>query len=302
MQQLNYQHLYYFYVTAKEGSIVKAAEVLHLTPQTISGQIAIFEDHLQQKLFQRKGKRLVINKHGQYVLNYAEDIFGLGAELLQNLRHQVQGQQLNFTIGITNIVPKVLAFDLFRTCLDNNQQLKLVCKEGDLDNLLAELALNRVDLIFSDRPLPPDHHLKAYNHFVGESGMSFFANESVAKSLNGEFPYCLHQCPILLPGEKSTQIVELRAWFNRLNIVPQVVAEFEDSALMKLFGQSGYGVFCTPTPIAEHVKAQFDVEIIGSTKEVREDFYLISPERKLTHSASSHLFQFARDLILHGDS
>lgn len=297
MQQLNYHHLYYFFVTAREGSIMRAAELLHVTPQTVSGQISTFEDYLGKKLFDRKGKRLVVNQQGQYVYSYAEDIFSLGTELLQNLQHQESGHQLHFTIGVTDIIPKVLAFDLFRTCLDYDENLKLICKEGGLDSQLAELALNKVDIIFSDQPLPPGGHIKAYNHFVGETGMAFFATKEIASKIAADFPKSLHHCPTLLPGEKSTQKVELLAWFDRINIVPDIVAEFEDSALMKLFGQAGYGVFCAPAPIAEHVKQQYQVEVVGVTNEIREDFYLISPERKLKHPAALHLFEFASDLI-----
>jgi len=297
MQQLNYHHLYYFFVTAREGSIMRAAELLHLTPQTVSGQISTFEDYLGKKLFDRKGKRLILNQQGQYVYSYAEDIFSLGAELLQNLKQQEPGSQLLFTIGVTDIIPKVLAFDLFKTCLDHEENLKLVCKEGDLDSLLVDLALNKIDIIFSDQPLPPGANVKAYNHFVGETGMTFFADPSLSKKMQGEFPQSLDKFPMLLPGEKSTQRVELTAWFDRLNIVPDIVAEFEDSALMKLFGQSGYGVFCAPSPIAEHVAEQYQVDVIGASSEITEDFYLISPERKLKHPAALHLFEFASEMI-----
>ena len=297
MQQLNYHHLYYFYVTAREGSIMRAAELMHLTPQTVSGQIATFEDYLGKKLFDRKGKRLILNQQGQFVYSYAEDIFSLGTELLQNLKQKESGHHLQFIIGVTDIIPKVLAFDLFRTCLDYDDNLKLVCKEGDLSNLLAEMAINKVDLIFSDQPLPPGGNVKAYNHYVGETGMAFFANPSIAEPLKSGFPLSLHQQPFLLPGEKSTQCVELNAWFDRLAIVPDIVAEFEDSALMKLFGQSGYGVFCAPVPIADHVTKQYGVEVVGTTTDITEDFYLISPERKLKHPAALHLFEFANKLI-----
>lgn len=276
---------------------MRAAELLHLTPQTVSGQISTFEAYLGKKLFDRKGKRLILNQQGQYVYSYAEDIFSLGTELLQNLKNKEANHQLHFTIGVTDIIPKVLAFDLFKTCLDYDENLKLICKEGDLDSLLADLALNKIDIIFSDQPLPPGGNIKAYNHFVGETGMAFFAKPEIAEKMNNDFPRSLHQTPILLPGEKSTQRVELMAWFDRLGIMPDVVAEFEDSALMKLFGQGGYGVFCAPSPIAEHVKKQYQVDIVGITEEVSEDFYLISPERKLKHPAALHLFEFASKVI-----
>lgn len=297
MQQLNYHHLYYFFVTAREGSIMRAAELLHLTPQTVSSQISTLEDYLGKKLFDRRGKRLILNETGNYVFSYAEDIFRLGTELQQNLKQKVGGHHLQFTIGVTDIIPKVLAFDLFKTCLDYDDSLKLICKEGDLNSLLADLAVSKLDIIFSDHPLPPGSHIKAYNHFVGETGIAFFAKKNLQLQLIQEFPHSLHNQPILLPGEKSTQKVELQAWFDRLSIMPDVIAEFEDSALMKLFGQAGYGVFCAPVPIAKHVMEQYDVDLIGTTMDIREDFYLISPERKLKHPASLHLFNVAKELI-----
>ncbi len=297
MQQLNYHHLYYFYVTAREGSIIRAAESLNLTPQTISGQIATLEDYLGKQLFERRGKRLFLNETGNYVFSYAEDIFRLGSELQQNLKHQGSGHHLQFTIGVTDIIPKVLAFDLFKTCLDNDDSLKLVCKEGDLNSLLADLAVSKLDIIFSDHPLPTNSNIKAYNHFVGETGMAFFSTKDSCEALSENFPQSLHKHSLLLPGEKSTQKAELQAWFDRLSIAPDVVAEFEDSALMKLFGQAGYGVFCTPIPIAQHVMEQYNVELIGTTTDITEDFYLISPERKLKHPASLHLFSAAKELV-----
>lgn len=297
MHQLNYHHLYYFYVTAREGSIAKASEILHLTPQTVSSQIATLESYFNAKLFERTGKSLLVNGTGKHVYSYAEDIFGLGSELVNSLKQRSSIQHKQFNVGITNIVPKILSFDLFKTCFDYSKDLKLICKEGDLNSLLADMAINKIDIIFSDRPLPPETRVKAYNHFVGETGMSFFTSAERAERITKDFPKSLDGVPMILPGEKSTQHIELLAWFERENIQPDIVAEFEDSALMKLFGQSGIGVFCSPTPSAKHVMQQYQVVEVGRSDAIREDYYLISPERKLKHPASMHLFEEAKAII-----
>jgi|TARA_B110000902_G_scaffold266215_1_gene353092 LysR family transcriptional activator of nhaA len=297
MAQLNYHHLYYFYVTATEGSISKASKQLNLTPQTISGQIGLLENAFGFLLFDRVGKKLILNERGELTYNYARDIFGLGDELQQTIKGQYQGQQQIFTVGITDALPKVLAFDLFRSCFDGQENIRLVCKESDLDSLTAELAINMLDVILSDRPLQPGSHVKAYSHIIGEGGVSFFARKDIAKTLKANFPGSLHHQPFLISGEKSVQRQNLMTWFDSLNIQPSIKAEFEDSALTKLFGQAGYGVFCTPSSIEKHVTEQYNVDIVGRTTDIKEHLYLLSPERKLKHPAVVPLFEHAKSLV-----
>jgi LysR family transcriptional activator of nhaA len=297
MAQLNYHHLYYFYVTATEGSITKASKLLNLTPQTISGQIGLLESTFGFLLFDRVGKKLILNERGKLTHSYARDIFGLGNELQQTIKGQYQGAQQVFTVGITDALPKVLAFDLFRSCFDGHQNIRLVCKEGDLDSLTAELAVNKLDIILSDRPLQPESHVKAYSHVIGEGGVSFFAKKDIAEPLKSNFPHTLHHQPFLISGEKSVQRQNLMTWFDSLNIQPNIKAEFEDSALTKLFGQAGYGVFCTPSSIEEHVTEQYEVELVGRTTDIKEHLYLLSPERKLRHPAVVPLFEHARTIV-----
>jgi LysR family transcriptional activator of nhaA len=297
LSQLNYHHLYYFYVTAREGSIIKASTVLCLAPQTISGQIGVLEDSMGYPLFDRVGKRLVLNAQGKIAFSYADDIFRLGSELVKTIKNTSEGQQQVFSIGVTDVLPKVLAFDLFRSCFDNNQNLRLVCKEGDLDSLLGELAANRIDIILSDRPLIPGTRIAAYNHLIGESGVTFFAAPNLATTLREDFPQSLHHQAMLIPGDKAAQKLDLMAWFSSIGISPQIKAEFEDSALMKLFGQAGYGIFCGPTSIEKHISEQYQVDIIGRTNDIKERLHLISPERKLKHSAVVPLFEHAKTLV-----
>ena len=298
MRQLNYSHLNYFYCIAREGSIVNAAKILHLTPQTLSGQLTTFENYLGVKLFDRVGKRLVLNDRGKMVFSYAEDIFSLGNELQYSLANQQLNQQLAFSVGVIDVVPKILAFDLLKSGFEIPESLKLISRESDLDSLLADLALNKLDLIISDRPMPPGSSVKAYNHFLGETGLTFYAEKKIARSLKQDFPYSLDKQSLLTSGDKSSQKLSLLSWFDDLGITPEITAEFDDSALMKFFGQSGYGVFSTPSIIEDHVVEQYKVSIIGRTQECKERLYAISPERKLQHPAGRALVDAAKELFL----
>lgn len=282
MKQLNYNHLYYFYLTAKEGSIAAASKVLHLTPQTISGQLTTLEDYLGIPLFDRYGKRLVLNDNGKLMYSYAEDIFNLGHELLQRLEPQQMNKQFTFTLGITDAIPKVITYDLIQPLFEDNS-IKVVCKEGELEQLLASLALNKVDAVLSDRPIPPGNSLKTYTQKLTESGLSFFIASDKADNLQGEFPNNMNEQEFLLPGDQSSIKQALMSWLDDHQVHPIIIGEFDDSALTKLFGQSGYGIFCTPTIAEEHVLETYEVSLIGRTKELVEQFYLITSDRKRKH-------------------
>lgn len=283
MSQLNYHHLQYFFTIAREGSIVKASQKLHLTPQTLSGQLKTFESYLGVELFDRSGRRLQLNEMGRLVYGYAEDIFSLGTELQQTLRSQVVSQQFIFTVGIVDVIPKILAYDLLLPVFGGEDNIRLVSREGDFESLLADLAVGRMDLIISDRPLPPGSAVKAYNRMLGESGLTFFSTKTEARQLKAKFPESLDGQPFLLPGDGSSLKINLTSWFDMLNICPLVVADFDDSALMKFFGQSGTGAFCVPSTIEDHVLRQYKVSVIGRTGDIQERFYAISPERKIRH-------------------
>lgn len=299
-QQLNYKHLHYFYTTAREGSIAGAASFLHVSPQTISGQLGVFQDYLGVELFDRKGKQLVMNDMGKMVYTYADDIFSLGAELQQSIQNHDNKEQLRFAVGVTDVIPKMLSVNILENIFRLDDSVKLICREGDFDTLLAELALNKLDLILTDRQLPPGIPIRAYSHFLGECGLTFYAGKRTAKKLQHKFPQSLHQQPFLICGDKSTLKINLRSWFESQDILPQIVAECDDSALIKYFGQSDYGVFCTPTIIESHVVRQYGVSVIGRTDEVKERFYAISPERKVKHPGVRQLLDAANELFNEG--
>ncbi len=296
MKQLNYNHLYYFYLTAKEGSIAAASKLLHLTPQTISGQLATLEDYLGLRLFERHGKRLILNDNGKLMYSYAEDIFNLGHELLQRLEPNQFNQQRTFSIGITDVIPKVFAYDLLKPIFDGEEAIKLVCREGEFEQLLADLALNKLDAILSDCPIPPGKSVKAYSHKIIDSGLTFYVQKSQLDKISDDFPTCLNEQKLLLPGEQSSIKLSILSWLDDNDLHPNIIAEFDDTALTKLFGQAGYGIFCTPTIAEKHVLETYEVAVIGRTTEVKEQFYLISSERKIKHPAIAMLntdFKFA---------
>ncbi len=297
MKQINYNHLYYFYVVAKEGGVAKGARRLNVTPQTVSGQIAVMESYLGTQLFSRDGKRLQLNDMGQIAYSYAEDIFGLGNELAHVLTTKQVGQAITFTVGVIDVIPKVFAFDLLKQCFQLDKPIRLVSREGDFDTLLADMALNKLDLIISDRILPPRVSVKAYSHYLGESGFTFFAHKSLAKRAEKDFPQSLNGIDFLLPGDRSVQKHNIISWLESENIHPNIVAEFDDTALMKFFGQDGFGVFCAPTSIERFVLDQFKVKVVGRVNDIKERYYGISPERKIKHLAVEQVFAEAKRVM-----
>lgn len=282
---LNYKHLYYFYVVAKEGSIVKASKMLHLTPQTISGQITGFESRIGFKLFDRIGKSLQLSEMGRLIFSYAEEIFQLGDELKSVLETKKPVHWLTFTVGVTGVISKVLAYKLLNPALNMSEPIRLICKEGDQDSLLSELAVNKLDLVLTDQPLQAGNHVKAYSHHLTESGFTFFSSKQLVERSDQVFPHSLTGKPFLLQGKKTAVRQRLASWFEKHNIHPNIIAEFDDAALMKSFGQEGYGVFTSPTIIEETIASQYHVEIIGRTSEIKEHYYVITPDRRLKHPA-----------------
>jgi len=292
MTPVNFNQLYYFYLVAREGSIARISEQLHITPQTISGQISALEHSTGSALFNRSGRKWSLTEMGRLSYRYAEDIFQLGDELRSVLKHQHVSQWQTFTVGITDVLPKAFIYEILKPVFLLPQQLRLICREGEQTALLAELAMNKLDLVLSDQPLMPSSSIKAYNHEITSSDTSFFASPLLVDALAGTaFPACLHQQPMLLQSKRSIIRQRLEGWFEQQQIVPQIVAEFDDSALMKSFGQQGLGIFSAPSQIEQNICQQYQVQVIGRTEAVREVFYAISPERKLTHPAVLQLVE-----------
>ncbi|MCK5385705.1 MAG: transcriptional activator NhaR [Gammaproteobacteria bacterium] len=294
---MNYKHLHYFWVVAKAGSIARASEKLHITPQTISGQLSLLEENLRESLFSRVGRNLELTETGRLVLSYAEEIFSLGGELEEMLHNLPEGRPLMFKVGIADVVPKSIAYRLLAPALQLPEPVRIICREGSVDSLLAELAIHKLDLVIADGPIPSSINVRGFNHPLGDCGVTFFASPQLARKLGKNFPHNLNAMPLLLPGEMTVVRNHLTEWLDGQHIYPHIVGEFDDSALMKAFGQTGTGVFIAPTPIAEEVKKQYGVTIIGQTDEIREQFYAISVERKISHPAVTVITETAREWL-----
>ena len=291
---MNYKHLYYFWTVAKAGSIARASEQLHLTPQTISGQLSLFENVLGETLFDRSRRRFALTDAGRTVLGYAEEIFSLGKELEEVLHHRPGGRPLQFRVGVSDAVPKALAYKLIEPALRTTENSRIVCREGKVAGLMAELAIHQLDIVIADSPMPPRIDVKAFNHLLGECGLTFFATSELAKAFPGDFPQRLNGAPLLLPGDDVAVRPKLIRWFDQNRIRPRIAGEFDDGALMAAFGQAGAGIFSAPSAIAEQIREQYGVEIIGATGEITESFYAISVERRLSHPAVIAISEAAR--------
>lgn len=300
MPTLNYKHLRYFWMVAKSGSIARASEQLHLTPQSISGQLSEFEATLGVDVFRRVGRGLELTATGQRMLSYAEQIFSLGDELLVSIRDDAHSQSVTFRVGIADSVPKMVAYRLVEPSLALDEPVKLICREGRLTTLLADLAVHRLDMVIADRPMPDNLNVRGYDHFLGESGVSVFGAKSLVGKGARPFPQLLEGAPFLLPGVDVALHARLLRWFEAQRLHPRIIGEFDDSALMKAFGQAGAGYFAAPTAIESYVVRQNDVRVVGRIETVREQTYAITNERKLTHPIISAVCRFARHDIFGG--
>jgi LysR family transcriptional activator of nhaA len=281
---VNFKHLYYFWVTARAGGIMRAGEQLHTTPQTLSGQIKLLEDWLGRKLFRKSGRQLELTDHGRLALGYADQIFNLGSELETALRQTRNTQRrLDFRVGVADSVSKSVAYRLLEPAFSIDQPVKLLASEGKFDDLLAALALHRLDLVIADEPMPRRVSVKAFNHALGRSDVSFFCAPVLKSRVQGAFPACLDGLPMLVPGATSSLRRQLEDWFARHQVAPVVVGEFDDAALMKAFGREGQGIFMAPSVLDAETCSQFGVEVIGRTTELVEEFYAVSVERRITH-------------------
>jgi LysR family transcriptional activator of nhaA len=298
---INYKHLHYFWVVAKEGGVVRASERLHLTPQTISGQLNLLEEQLGEALFHRVGRSLKLTETGRLVQSYADEIFSLGGEMEEMVHNLPASRLQTFKVGIADVIPKSIAYHLLAPAMQLPEPIRIICREGPLKSLLAELAVHRIDLVIADGPMPQGVSVRGFNHPLGDSGITFFAAPSLAHKFIEGFPQSLNGNPMMLPGEATAIRGFLMQWLERQRIHPQIVGEFDDSALMKAFGRAGVGVFIAPTAIAQEVQQQFGVQVIGQTEEVRDSFYAISVERRISHPAVAAVTEAARSWLTSDD-
>lgn len=292
---MNFKHLRYFWTTAKAGGIMRAGEQLNTTPQTLSGQIKQLEEWLGHDLFRKRGRGLELTAEGRVALGYAEQIFTLGDELEKSIRlARGQSRPITFRVGVADSVAKSVAYHLLEPALGVAEQVHMTCHEGKFPELVAQLSLNRLDLVLADEPVSKKIGVKAFNHGLGTSPMSFFCAPALRSQLQGPFPRCLHGAPMLIQGPMSSVRQQLDHWFNKHQLQPRLVGEFDDSALMNAFGREGRGVFTSPTVLEEETQAQFGVEVIGRSTELVEEFFAISVERRISHPCVAAITKAAR--------
>ena len=297
MEWLNYHHLLYFWTVARHGGVSAASDELRLAQPTVSGQLRMLEDALGEKLFHRVGRRMVLTDMGRTVFRYADEIFTLGRELIDVVKGRPTGRPVRLVVGVADAVSKLIAYRLLQPALQLPEPVRIVCREDRPERLLAELSVHGLDLVLSDAPVGPAIKVRAFNHLLGECGVGFFAAPGLAKRLAGRFPGSLHGAPMLLPTETTALRRALDQWFDAQGIRPQVVSEFEDSALLKVFGQQGLGVFPAPSAIDAEVRRQYGVRLVGTTTAVRERFYAISVERRLKNPAVVAICDAARETL-----
>ena len=299
MRHLNYSHLHYFWTVAREGSISKASKLLHITPQTISGQLKLLEESIGEPLFQRAGRGLHLTEMGEVVNLYADEIFTLGSELAQRVQSKSINAHAKLSVGILNSIPKLIAFRTIAPALELDESIKVVCQEGEFEKLLADLAIHKLDLIISDRQVPTGLNVKAYNHKLGNSQIGFFAQKSIAAKYIKNFPQSLNNAPVLLPGRDNQVRRDLDDWFDEVNVKPDIVAEVDDSALIKAFGEAGIGLFPAPKAVATAIEHMYHTKLVGTLDSVSETYYTISPERKIKHPGVLKITEEARSRLFH---
>ena len=300
MEWLNYHHLLYFWTVVREGGISKAAEKLRLSQPTISAQIRQLEESLGERLFQKQGRTLVPTDVGRVVFRYADEIFGIGRELMETLRGRPAGRPLQLTVGVANGVPKLVVYRLLRPASQGAEAVHLVCREDSTERLLAELATHALDVVITDMPAPATVRVKAFSHLLGESDTAFFASAAMAARLRRRFPASLSDAPVVLPTPNTALRRDLDAWFEKEDVRPRIVGEFEDTALMKVFGQGVPAVFPAPAAIEQDICRFYGVKVVGRTSAVRERYYALSVERRLKHPGVLAITNAARDEVFRG--
>lgn len=296
MKWINYQHLFYFWNVARYGSVTKASKALRLAQPTVSAQLRTLEDVLGESLFERTGRNLQLTDAGKITLRYAEQIFNLGDELLENLSgHPQSYKELN--VGISDVVPKTLAYKIVRPAFRNQDNTRLVCYEDKTERLLADLAISEIDLVIADRPIPPSAKVNAFNHILGESGVTLLANKSLADKYRRGFPGSLQHAPLILPTREAQIENELIQWLAKNDITVKSPASFQDRAMMKIAAKDGVGIIPIPTVIEKEVCRDFKLAVVGRITEIREKYYLVTLERRIRNNVVSKIFTEAQKKI-----
>jgi LysR family transcriptional regulator, transcriptional activator of nhaA len=278
----NYRHLYYFWVVAKEGSMSKAAERLDMAIQTISAQVHELEKSLGYLLFKPAGRGIALTESGFAALEIADQVFSIGEKLPEAVRDAAKSPKVKITVGVSDSLPKLVTRQLLEPIL-MHKDVQLIAHEGKFDDLLADLALHRLDIILADRPAPNNKNLNVYSEELTKTSIAWFSPKQLLKKSKNGFPQCLSELPVLLPTSQSTVRLLIDQWFSKLGITPNIVGEFEDSALLKTFAASGLGVFPAGKLIEKDLKETYGMELLGDCDDIYEYFYAIRSEKKIQH-------------------
>lgn len=300
MTPLNYKHLHYFWVVAQEGSITRAAERLGVAIQTISGQLSLLERQLGKALFNSQGRGLVLSEAGRVALGFADQIFQLGDALIDAVQNSDSESTLRLRVGISDGIPKLLAYRLLSSVTNMQVDVRLICDEGEFETLLADLALHRLDVVLTDRAAPVGGNLKVFSTRLGEFENGLFATQALADRYHPGFPDSLNGAPLLLPTRHNALRGRIDRWLEHLSIRPKIVGEFEDSALLNTFGRGGLGIFPAPLALSKQIASQLDAQSIGPMTGVSEQIYAISNERRIRHPAIEVLCAGSEDVLAAG--
>jgi len=285
MEWLNYHHLRYFWTVAKEGSLARAAEKLHVSQPSISEQIRELESAFGEKLFQREGRNNKLTAAGRVVFGYAEEIFALGRELMNAVKQRPGAKVLRLYVGVADSFPKLVTNEILKPVFSMPQTVHVICREGKMEDLLAQLAAHRLDIVLADEPASSSTNFKTYNHSLGETGTTFCAEKKLAAKLKRNFPRSLHDAPALLPTENTSLRRALETWFREQNLQPRIVAEFEDLALMKVMAAEGRGFIALPSVAVNDAVGHYGFQTVGRTEKCRVHFHAITAERRIAHPA-----------------
>ncbi len=297
MEWLNYHHLRYFWTTAKEGSLARAAAKLRVSQPSISGQIRELETAFGEKLFRRAGRNNVLTDAGHVVFGYADEIFALGAEMMNAVRQRPGSRTLRLYVGVADSFPKLVTNEILKPVFALPQEVHTICREGKMEDLLAQLVAHRLDIVLADEPPASNTNFRVFNHPLGETGTTFLAEEKLAAKLKRRFPGSLQDAPALLPTENTALRRSLETWFRAKEVRPRVVAEFEDLALMKIMAAEGRGFIAVPSLVAKDAMAHYHFRMIGRADDCRLEFHAITAERRIVHPAVACITDKARAML-----
>lgn len=302
MQWLNYHHLLYFWTVVREGSITGAAEKLYVSQPTVSGQLRELERAVGQRLYEKVGRDLRLTDTGKLMFEYAEEIFTTGQELMQRLKGSRGSRSLTFCVGIPDVMPKLIAARLIEPVLKLDEPVRLICREGKLSELLVDLALHRLDVVLSDSQVGSQANIRAFNHALGECAIGLLCTQELMDRYQENFPQSLNDAPMILPAESTVLRRTVSQWLQKQRVEPQVVAEIEDSALIKVLASRGLGIVPVPMAVAEEAMRQHDLRLLGEVPDAKLHFYAITVERKVTHPAVLAVSEAAANGLFASDS